>query len=300
MTHQEAESARATPLPALDDLVSEVAELTTLPTVAMQVAELAGDDQFSSDQLSRTISGEPALTAKLIRLANSAYYGYSREIATVRDAVVLLGFRAVRSAALASCVIDMLPHRATTLDPSRFWRFSVTVAALAEILAQAEHRHVEEAFTAGVLHNIGRLALDQHRPRDLMTTIRFAEQEDISIADAEREVLGFTDAELGAALAERWNFPDQLVDTVARHQLSPADVDDRDSLAAIVVRARAFAHTCGLSDGIERTVDSVEDASWLLPPLSQALETHGGIDGVEERASHFIGSMFGNEHARAA
>lgn len=285
---------------ALDDLVSEVAELTTPPAVAMRAVELAGDDRFSSHELSRLISGDPALSAKLLRLANSAYYGYSREIATVRDAVVLLGFRAVRSAALASSVIDMLPHRATTLDPSRFWQFGVTVAALADILAHTEQRHIEEAFTAGVLHNIGRLVLDQHRPRDLITAVRFAEQEALSIGEAERAVLGFTDAQVGAGLADRWNFPEQLVDAIARHQLLPTELDDKDSLAALVVRARAFARARGFSDGVERADTTAADDAWLFPPLSQALQAQGGVEGVDEGASVFIGAMFGDGRAQAA
>ena len=285
---------------ALEALVSEIAELRTPPAVALQVIEIASGERFSAPELARVISTNPVLTAKVLRLSNSAYYGYARTISTVRDAVVLLGFRAVRSAALASCVIDVLPRRATSLDPERFWHFSVTVGALAELLGQAGHDRVDEAFTAGVLHNIGRLALDQHRPLDLTAAAQLAAEQNISIAAAQNALFGFTDAQLGAALARRWNFPDELVDAVAQHQLNPVDLTDQSSLATLVVRARAFAHGQGLSDGVERPVRQPADALWLLPPLTLAIGSLGGIEGIDDRVAAFVASTFHTDTAAAA
>jgi HD-like signal output (HDOD) protein len=285
--------------PELDLLVNEIAELRALPAVAARVIQIAGGEQFSAHELAQAVASDQALTAKLLRLANSAYYGYPRRITTVRDAVVLLGFRAVRSAALASCVIDTLPDRASNTDPQRFWRFSVTVGMLAEVLSQAHRRHEDEAFTAGVLHNIGRLALDQHRPRELMAVTTLAARKRISIAEAEMAVLGFTDAQLGGALAMHWNLPEELVDAVAHHQLDPDKLPDPDSLAGYVVRARMFARTSGMSDGIEPRKRGEPDAEWLMPPLSKTLQQAGGIPGVEDRVTAFVESALGTDAAAA-
>ena len=229
----------------------------------------------------------------MLRLANSAYYGYPRKITTVRDAVVLLGFRAVRSAALASCVIDTLPGQSSNIEGPRFWQFSVTVGMLAEVLSTAHHRHLDEAFTAGVLHNIGRLALDQHRPRELMVVTTLALQKKISMFEAERAVLGFTDAELGGALAAHWNFPEELVDAVAQHHLKPDVIPDSDSLAAYVSRARIFARASGLSDGLERRQRAEPEPEWRVPPLSKALHQVGGMPGVQQRVEAFVSSALG-------
>ena len=283
--------------PELDLLVNEIAELRALPAVAARVIEIAGGEQFSAHELAQAVASDQALTAKLLRLSNSAYYGYPRKITTVRDAVVLLGFRAVRSAALASCVIDTLPDRPSNTDPQRFWRFSVTVGMLAEVLSQAHRRHMDEAFTAGVLHNIGRLALDQHRPRELMAVTTLAARKKVSIAEAEMAVLGFTDAQLGGALATHWNLPEDLVDAVANHQLDPSALPDPDSLAGHVVRARMFARASGVTDGIEPRKRDDVDAEWLMPPLSKALQQAGGFPGVEERVSAFVDSALGVELA---
>ena len=285
--------------PELDILVNEIAELRALPAVATRVIEIAGGEQFSAHELAQAVASDQALTAKLLRLSNSAYYGYLRKITTVRDAVVLLGFRAVRSAALASCVIDTLPGKPANTDPQRFWRFSVTVGMLAEVLSHAHRRHMDEAFTAGVLHNIGRLALDQHRPRELMAVTTLAARKKITIAEAEMAVFGFTDAQLGGALAMHWNLPQELVDAVAHHHLDANALPGSDSLAAYVVRARMFARASGMSDGIEARKRDDVDAEWLMPPLSKALQQAGGIPGVEDRVSAFVETALGTDSAVA-
>jgi len=278
---------------ALDEILIEIAELRALPAVAARVIEIAGGDKFSAHELAQAVASDQALTAKMLRLANSAYYGYPRRITTVRDAVVLLGFRAVRSAALASCVIDTLPGGTSNIEGNRFWEFSVTVGMLAEVLATAHHHHMDEAFTAGVLHNIGRLALDQHRPRELMAVTTLAVQKKISVSEAERHVLGFTDAELGGALAAHWNFPEELVDAVAQHDRKPSLIADQESLASYVSRARVFARATGLSDGLERRQRAEPDPEWRVPPLSKALHQVGGMPGVQQRVEAFVSSALG-------
>ena len=275
-----------------DLLVQEIAGLRPLPSVALRVLEIAESEHFSAHELAQTISADPALTAKMLRLANSAYYGFPRRIGTVRDAVVLLGFRAVRSATLATCVIEAIP-RGANIDDHTFWHFSITVGMLAEVLAGATHRHANEAFTAGVLHNIGRLALDQHRPDALRRAILLARAEGMSLADAEQSLLGFTDAQVGGALALHWNFPPELATGVAEHQRPLEEIRDRDGLGAYVVRARSFAHARGLTDGVETPAPVPAAREWTLPPIAPVLEQRGGMDGMRQRASAFIEHTIG-------
>ncbi len=276
--------------PELDILVNEIGHLRPLPAVAVRVLEIAESDHFSAHELAHAISSDAALTATLLRLSNSAYYGFPRRITTVRDAVVLLGFRAVRSATLAACVVDAFPG-GEVVDPLQAWRYAITVGLLSEVLARSTRQHMDEAFTAGMLHNIGRLALDQHRPAMLEASKRVAEGRDISIPEAQQQVLGFTDAELGGALALHWSFPPELAASVARHHLDVNDLPDRDSLAAFVVRARLFARASGIHDGFdvprERGRPSPE---WGEPPVRKAMAEHGGIEGILDRVSAFVES----------
>jgi HD-like signal output (HDOD) protein len=277
---------------ALDELVAEIAELRPLPAAAVRVLQIAEGERFSAHELAQAIGADQALTAKLLHLANSAYYGFARQITTVRDAVVLLGFRAVRTAALTSSVIDAMAG-SNHLDHEQTWRFSVTIGMLAEVLARAHGRHQDEAFTAGVLHNIGRLGLDQHRPAALQTARRVAAERDISIWEAERSLFGFSDAELGGGMALHWNFPEELVEAVVLQDTAGPRQPDPDSLAAFVRRARAFAHTRGITDGVDPPRDEPPPGEWLIPPVSGSLNRVGGIGGIEERVRAFVDAALG-------
>ncbi|MEZ4502580.1 MAG: HDOD domain-containing protein [Dehalococcoidia bacterium] len=279
--------------PTVRELAQRVAELRPIGAVAARTLQLTEGDQFSAHELARVIASDQVLTTKLLRLANSAYYGFPRRISTVRDAVVLLGFREVRATTIASSVIDAM-NETTVLNRRDFWFFSVATGMLAEVLARADHINQGEAFTAGVVHQIGRLALDQHEPELLRAIVRLATHQHISIHEAESAVLGYTDADLGAVLAEMWNFPPPLIEAVRLHHRSLADVPDPRSLAAQVIRAREFARSYGMSNGIESTEREDPPDDWLAPAISGALASSGGAEGIFERVSVFL------EHALPA
>ncbi len=271
----------------LDTLVGEIAGIRPLPPVAARVLAITESEHFSAHELAQAISSDPALTATVLHLANSAYYGFPRRIGTVRDAVVLLGFRAVRSATLAACVMETMP-KGRTLDSFQFWRHAVTVALLAEVIAEDRHEHTGEAFTAGILHNIGRLALDQARPDALHRCAVLAREEGITLPDAERVILGFTDAEVGGAMALQWNFPANLAIAVAQHQRPLESLEGSHHLAVIVAQARAVALAAGVTDGLERPA-GVATAAGDAAPLNVArLEDEGGLDAIVRRATAFM------------
>jgi HD-like signal output (HDOD) protein len=274
----------------MDEVVNSLVELRPLGEVAGRVVQLADGERFSAHELALVISSDQALTAKMLRLANSAYYGFPRRITTVRDAVVLLGFRAVRSATLATCFVDAFPG-SDTLDYQDFWHFSLTVGTTAELLARSEGLPQDEAFTAGVLHNVGRLALDQYATQGLAAAVALARQQGIRLVDAERELLGYTDAELGGALALHWNFPEPLAEAIRHHALDPDALPERRSLTGCVVRARLFARSYGLPDGLERDEPFEQPAEWSYPPLSVAFNRGGGMQGLMDRVDAFMGSV---------
>ena len=273
--------------PSLEELSASIAELRPLPAAAMAILRITEHDRFSAHELAATISSDQALTAKLLRLANSAYYGFPRTIGTVRDAVVLLGFRTVRATTLASCVIDTL-QASTHIDKDQFWYHSVSTGMLAEMLARTEGVHQDEAFTAGVLHNIGVMALDQGRPDLMAESLEYASVHEVSVPAAEQAILGYTDADLGAALAERWQFPVELVEAIRDHALPLDELPDPRSLTAFVMRARMLARAHGVPDGIEHPERQEPPEEWTMPPLSVALKRAGGIEGVLERVGAFL------------
>jgi len=276
-------------IPTLDQLVEEISELHPLPAVATSILRLTEHDRFSAHELASAITADQALTAKLLRLANSAYYGFPRTIGTVRDAVVLLGFRTVRSTTLASCVIGTL-SRANHLNYDEFWHFSVSTGMLAEMLARTEGVHQDTAFTAGVLHNVGLLAIDQQRPDLLGAALSRTQESGLSRHDAQREVLGFTDAQLGGALAEAWAFPEDLSVAIRDHAMPLDTLPDPKSLTAFVLRARLLVRSHGVADGIEYPERTDLPPEWTAPPLSVTLKRSGGMEGVLDKVDAFLES----------
>lgn len=270
----------------LDEMVSAVVELRPLPAVAFRVLGLADDGRFSAHELASLIASDQALTAKMLRLANSPFYGFTRRITTVRDAVVLLGFRAVRQATLATCVVGD-SRRSTSLDYDQFWQFCLTTGMLAEVIARTEGRHQDQAFTAGVLHQVGTLALAQFRT-DLLDSVVTRATTGIARQAAEREAIGFTTAELGGALAEHWGFPDELTDAIARHMHPLDQLAAEGGLAGTVARARLYVRAYGMGDGIAVAERDSAPEEWATGPLAISLRQSGGIEGIRERVGAFM------------
>lgn len=267
-------------------LAWEIDDLRPLPAVAARLLALTDSTCWSAHEIAGVIASDQVMTARLLRLANSAYYGFRRRISTVRDAVVLVGFRAVRPAAVVSCVIDTVT-RASLLDVAACWRFSVSVGVIAEALARPEGVDEEQAFAAGVLHNVGLIALDQHQPDALREVIEEVRALGRPLPAAERLIIGFTDGELAAALAQRWQFPPPLVEAIRDHAHALEALPDPRTVAAVVTRARLLARAHGLSDGADRggARDAQEaGAAWLPEPAQAALRRTGALSRVLERA----------------
>jgi HD-like signal output (HDOD) protein len=135
--------------------------------------------------------------------------------------------------------------------------------------------------------------MDQHRPRALERAIALAKESGVTVAQAEDALFGFTDAEVGGALALHWNFPSELADAVAQHQRRLEEIQDQESLAAYVVRARDYARSHGLTDGVDLPTRMSPSREWVMAPLAPILEQGGGIDGIMQRASVFIDQTMG-------
>lgn len=281
----------AVPSP-VETLAAEIAELRPLPESALRIAQLTTDDRFSAHELAALIAQDPAITARLLRLANSAYYGSPRRVGTVRDAVVLVGLRAVRAVVLVACVMDttLAGGAHPGIDARASWRFAVSVGVLAELLAREAHANAEAeaAFTAGVLHNIGLIALDQSRPDHLRTALAMVRSGRHSLLEAERAIFGFTDADLGGALAARWDFPPELAAAIRDHAQPLDELPEPRSLTAHVLRARLTARAYGLPDGLGLRETGAEPPGGVSATVAGAIGRIGGAAGILRRADAFV------------
>lgn len=273
-------------------LLEQVQELQPLPAIALRLISMADDGRFSAENLADTVRVDPALTLRVLRLANSPFFGLPRRITSLREGVVLLGFREVRSLALSACVLDPAVRDALAragIDYETFWTNSVVVGFFAQALAMAELIDQDQAFTAGLVHNIGRLALAQHRSDVLQAAAAEARETRTSIHEVQQRRLGYTDADVGAAIADSWGFPVPLVEAIAQHGRSIYDLRDLRSLETVVVKARRFARSHGVADGLDHLdVLPIPDIEWRAAAIERALHRLGGAPGILDRARSYV------------
>lgn len=217
-------------LRALVDL-ADTSELSSIRQTVLQILQIVDDPLSSADDLTNIISTDPPLSARLLRLANSAHFGLSRRIGSIHDAVVCIGFDAVKEVALTQKVCEIFAEDDEGFGYSRFalWQHSVAVALCARELCRQVGRgpRPETAYAAGLLHDIGILVIDQFLQFDFLVILRDASEENLDLMDVEEMVLGFSHADVGQALTQTWKFPKEFSRAIGLHH-APTQAQERD------------------------------------------------------------------------
>lgn len=241
-------------------ITQTIINLPTLPTVVAKMIELIDDPKSSARSLSRIIRTDQVLTARILRLANSAYYGFPNPISSINLAIVVLGFDTIRNLGLSVAVISRLARASSDeelLDYTRFWEHSAAVAVASRMLARMHgFRAMEsEAFVAGLIHDIGKVILSQYQTANYSKCLHLVADEGISLAEAEQRVFGVTHAEVGGWLAGRWNLPDTLTEAIRLHHI-PLAAKVRPELTAIVHFADILTRAARVGSGGDPLVPS--------------------------------------------
>ncbi len=227
-----------------DSLIS----LPTLPTVTSKILELVDNPKTSAGQLSSAIMQDQVLTAKILKMANSAFYGFPREISTVKLAIVVLGFEKVKEMGLSLSVLTLFRADGSSkyFDISLFWQHAIAVGAATRVLARETcYRLAGEAFVAGLLHDLGKIILNQYLAKEFAEIQSLVHEKNHSLAEAERKILGVDHAEVGAWLAERWNLPLHLVEAIKFHE-HPEFCPKHMELPLLVYLGNFLAHRANL------------------------------------------------------
>jgi HD-like signal output (HDOD) protein len=216
-------------------LAQEVSSLFSLPDVAVRVNELIGRPNVAIQELADVVALDPAMTARVLRLANSAFFGLPSKVETVSRAITMIGHKALQDLVLATSVIQVfqgIPEE--FVDMGTFWDNSTTCGVIARSLARrCRLKDVERLFIGGLLHGIGKLVFYVKRPDEYREVLRIDGQGERAIAEAERQVFGFTYAQVGAELLGVWGLPKVLQTMVAYH-LSPAQAPEYPGEVAVV------------------------------------------------------------------
>jgi putative nucleotidyltransferase with HDIG domain len=211
----------------LEDLLSNAEALPACPPVLARVAEVCRDPSSSARDLGNVILTDEALTSRLIKVVNSAYYGLRGTIATVTQAVVILGYQEIKNMVYAVRAEKAFAESAVPggIDLVALWDHCLQVAVLARDLAyRVRYPIPEEVFVSGVLHDIGQVVMNQLLGEQYRKFRDRAHADGRDVAAAEAEAFGVSHAEVGRRLAEKWNFPEALQAAVAHHHELPEGV----------------------------------------------------------------------------
>lgn len=216
------------------------------------------------EQVEAIVEADPGLAGNILRTANSAYFGFRGQIATVKDAIVRIGMKRIAQLALTSAIAPLtrVPLRGYDMPPNGLLRHSTAVAiAVEQLAANSRRRPPEWAFTAGLLHDIGKIVLGSFLEVDAAPIFELAHKAHLSFERAEQEMLGIDHAEVGAALLSNWGLPNYLIEAVRFHH-SPDEHPGGDHLVVDLVHvADHLARSTGTASGLDGMHYSVCDRS---------------------------------------
>lgn len=227
---------------SLRDQIIRSPRLPSLPSIALQVIELVQDPEVELKQIAETIQHDPALSTKILRTVNTSFYGQSKPIATVSQAMVVLGLNAVKTLALGFTLVNQLKQsQEAGFDHIAFWRRSLFCAAAARVLAKEVGLiEQEEAFLAGLLQDMGMMAMASTLGSDYAQLTRQAQNDHRQLAQLEREVYETDHAEMGGCLAEHWRIPTLLAEGIRWHETpDDAHADNQKFIYCVALGAAA-------------------------------------------------------------
>jgi len=220
-------------------VVSNIRNLPTPPIVFHQIQKVINDPNVNASQIATILAEDPAMSVKVLKLTNSAFYGLSREIDSVKQAVIVVGVEAIKNLVLSASVLDMFKGNDTDQEyQDRFWRHSLATAFCCRLLARkVKARGIADpdaAFSAGLLHDVGKMIVCCFLPEE-QAQFQQARAADRECADheVEQQLFGYTHADIGGFLAAHWKIPQKLANAITNHH-APWQVDAEDSVSYIV------------------------------------------------------------------
>jgi putative nucleotidyltransferase with HDIG domain len=256
-----------------EGLAAGVQDLPSLPVVVMELLGSIEQDDVDISVLAKKVAYDQALTAKTLRFANSSAFGLQVKVTTIQQAITFLGFQKTRNLITAAAVTGCFPSgRCPGFDDKAFWRHSIATALCARALARRMRFNQDIAFTAGLMHDIGRLVLVTAHPEAYRDVLAWRAAHGAEWQDAERAVLGVDHVDAGVALAGHWNFSDTMRQAIAFHH-APA-TPGAGFLATIVHVANSIVHALDIIGVEDDVVPRVSGVAWDAVGLNQEAYLH--------------------------
>ena len=277
--------------PDLQEIVGRIVSLPTLPRLARQITLMVNDPNSSAAQVGDAIKRDPATAARILRLVNSAYYGLPSRVQSVQQAVSLLGFKVIRSVALSASLPNAFQGllAAKAFNQERFWKHSLLAACLCKNIARkCKGLDPEAAFDIGLLHDIGKLIMACYAADHITKIIGGARADALSFDRVENDILNTTHGAVGAWLAGRWRFPDDLTQAIEKHH-EPAGCEE-DPLVAVLQFANCLCKAKGFrcSGSYEKITISKALNRWLKKKKWNIAEFFAAVDEEVENSKMLL------------
>jgi len=222
--------------------ILKMCDIPAVPMVAMKVLKLVDAQNTDVDSLQEVIMGDQSLAARVLQMSNSSFYGMGRNIDTISDAIVLMGFNTIKNLALAVSTKEV--YKKFGLLEQKLWEHSIGVSVAAGLIArEIRVGPAEEATVAGLLHDVGKVVMNNSQPERFSMLTEMVYNERVMYSERERDIFGFGHAEVGGIFAHKWGFPDHLCDTIRRHHFTAYD-----DLLDLEPRTRALCCIIALAD----------------------------------------------------
>jgi putative nucleotidyltransferase with HDIG domain len=216
----------------LEKIILDTIDIPSLPTVAVKALELINSDSSSIDELEKIISRDQSFSARLLRIANSPYYGMNRRIDTISSGVMLIGFNTMKSLVVAASLKDM--HRKFGLFEQKLWEHSLGVSVASSLLARVSKlAQPEEALVAGLIHDVGKTILNNSIPDKYALITQKVYEEGTQYKDVEMELLGYTHCDVGGLIARKWKLPKNLEIVIQYHHADTLPVFEDSSFESL-------------------------------------------------------------------
>lgn len=234
-------------------LVNKTLELPTIPEVLVSLNDVIASDDSTSDDVAEVIAKDPAVSANVLRIVNSAYYGLQVRVSSISLAVSVLGFSMTKKVALKAAIFSKFANEKSTtpsefFDPRAFWRHSIFTGVAARVIgaesSKLKAHHAEDLYICGLLHDIGKIILAENVPDELDRVLEQAALTNRPQYEVEQEVLGFTHADVGSVLAIKWFLPEDLTIAIRYHH-QPTDDPFHRALSALIHLSDHLASSAG-------------------------------------------------------
>lgn len=274
-----------------EDTIAEIKNLPTLPTMLGKILDVVSDPQSSAVDLGQLVAVDQSLSATLLRIVNSAYYGFYRQITSVSQAIVMLGFVEVRNLALTISVFNNLTS-SSKYDRVQLWRHALGTAIAAEHLAKRCNMQVTGCFEAGLLHDIGKVILDMLYPEDFLRAVEKAAADQIPLHEAENAIFEGSHCTVGNILGDHWNLPREVINAITFHH-SPEETDEDTQLTDVVALANYITYLCSLGDTGNPVPPALPQFSLERLGIEESLctEIAAELGEKQESIDDFIGAL---------